>query len=113
MPNEVVMVVMEPGIGLVMPNLTTAIQNAVPRRDLDAATAAAFFRSLGGALGAAIGRCARSPPARPDGRGRACFHRGAADCRVAGCAASDCAGRYRAGLFGAFTVGAQSPCSVS
>jgi hypothetical protein len=54
MPNEVVLVVMEPGIGLVMPNLTTAIQNAVPRRDLDAATAAAFFRSLGGALGAAL-----------------------------------------------------------
>ena len=38
-----------------MPNLTTAIQNAVARRDLGAATAsAAFFRSLGGALGAAL-----------------------------------------------------------
>jgi hypothetical protein len=48
-------VVMGLGIGLVMPNLTTAIQNAVPRRDLGAATAsAAFFRSLGGALGAAL-----------------------------------------------------------
>jgi len=54
-PIEGVLVVMGLGIGLVMPNLTTAIQNAVPRRDLGAATAsAAFFRSLGGALGAAL-----------------------------------------------------------
>jgi MFS family permease len=52
---EVVLVVMGLGIGLVMPNLTTAIQNAVPRHDLGAATAsAAFFRSLGGAVGAAL-----------------------------------------------------------
>jgi EmrB/QacA subfamily drug resistance transporter len=55
LPVEMVLVVMGLGIGLVMPNLTTAIQNAVPRRDLGAATAAAaFFRSLGGALGAAL-----------------------------------------------------------
>jgi MFS family permease len=54
-PIEAVLVVMGLGIGLVMPNLTTAIQNAVPRRNLGAATAsAAFFRSLGGALGAAL-----------------------------------------------------------
>jgi EmrB/QacA subfamily drug resistance transporter len=54
-PIEAVLVVMGLGIGLVMPNLTTAIQNAVPRRDLGAATAsAAFFRSLGSALGAAL-----------------------------------------------------------
>jgi hypothetical protein len=38
-----------------MPNLTTAIQNAVERRDLGAATSAsAFLRSLGGALGVAL-----------------------------------------------------------
>ncbi len=43
------------GLGLVMPNLTGAVQNAVDRRDLGVATAAlTFFRSLGGALGAAI-----------------------------------------------------------
>jgi hypothetical protein len=62
-PIEAVLVVMGLGIGLVMPNLTTAIQNAVPRRDLSAATAsAAFFRSLGGALGAAwvALRCGRT-----------------------------------------------------
>jgi EmrB/QacA subfamily drug resistance transporter len=43
------------GMGLVMPTLTTAIQNAVPRSELGGATAtAAFFRSLGGALGVAL-----------------------------------------------------------
>lgn len=43
------------GLGLVMPNLTVAIQNAVDRSDLGVATASlTFFRSLGGALGAAI-----------------------------------------------------------
>jgi EmrB/QacA subfamily drug resistance transporter len=52
---EGVLVVMGLGIGFVMPNLTTAIQNAVSRRDLGAATsAAAFLRSLGGALGVAL-----------------------------------------------------------
>ena len=43
------------GLGLVMPNITTAIQNAVAVGDLGVATATqAFFRSLGGALGAAV-----------------------------------------------------------
>jgi EmrB/QacA subfamily drug resistance transporter len=52
---EAVLVVMGLGIGFVMPNLTTAIQSAVARRDLGAATsAAAFLRSLGGALGVAL-----------------------------------------------------------
>ena len=52
---EAVLVVMGLGIGFVMPNLTTAIQNAVKRRDLGAATSAsAFLRSLGGALGVAL-----------------------------------------------------------
>jgi EmrB/QacA subfamily drug resistance transporter len=52
---EAVLVVMGFGIGFVMPNLTTAIQNAVERRDLGAATSAsAFLRSLGGALGVAL-----------------------------------------------------------
>ena len=53
-PIEAVLVVMGLGIGLVMPNLTTAIQNGVQRSELGGATAtAAFFRSLGGALGVA------------------------------------------------------------
>jgi EmrB/QacA subfamily drug resistance transporter len=54
-PIEGLLVVMGLGIGLVMPNLTTAIQNAVQRDELGSATAtAAFFRSLGGALGVAL-----------------------------------------------------------
>ena len=54
-PIELVLVVMGLGIGLVMPTLTTAIQNGVPRSELGGATAtAAFFRSLGSALGVAL-----------------------------------------------------------
>ncbi|MFN8608249.1 MAG: MDR family MFS transporter [Vulcanimicrobiota bacterium] len=42
-------------LGLVMPNLTVAIQNAVEMRDLGSATStSAYFRSLGGSVGAAI-----------------------------------------------------------
>ena len=42
------------GMGLVMPNVTTAVQNAVARHDLGVATATlGFFRSLGGAFGVA------------------------------------------------------------
>jgi EmrB/QacA subfamily drug resistance transporter len=52
---EVILIVMGLGIGFVMPNLTTAIQNAVAWRDLGSATSAsAFLRSLGGALGVAL-----------------------------------------------------------
>ena len=43
------------GAGLVMPNLTVAIQNAVPPEMLGVATSAvSFFRSLGGAFGVAL-----------------------------------------------------------
>ena len=43
------------GLGLVMPNLTVAIQNSVERTDMGAATSVSgFIRSLGGALGVAI-----------------------------------------------------------
>ncbi len=42
------------GMGMGMPNLTTAVQNAVAHRELGAATGAmAFIRSLGGAVGVA------------------------------------------------------------
>ncbi len=52
---ECALVVLGVGIALANPNLTTAIQNAVTRADLGAATSAsAFFRSLGGALGVAL-----------------------------------------------------------
>ena len=54
-PLELSLVGLGFGLGLVMPNLTTAIQNAVAQQDLGVATSAAsFFRSLGGALGVAL-----------------------------------------------------------
>lgn len=43
------------GLGLVMPVMTVAVQNAVDHRDLGAATASVgFFRSLGGSVGVAL-----------------------------------------------------------
>jgi EmrB/QacA subfamily drug resistance transporter len=108
LPVEAALVVMGLGIGLVMPNLTTAIQNAVPRRDLGAATAsAAFFRSLGGALGAALAGAVLA----------AHLHGAAGDAgalpggvlQIAGLPAAERAlvlDAYRAGLASAFTVGA-------
>jgi EmrB/QacA subfamily drug resistance transporter len=43
------------GLGLVMPNLTTAIQNAAPAHEMGVAMATtSFFRSLGGAFGVAV-----------------------------------------------------------
>ncbi len=53
--TEVLLVAVGLGTGMVMPTLTTVIQNAVQRGDLGVATAAAtYFRSLGGALGTAL-----------------------------------------------------------
>lgn len=52
---EVSLITLGAGLGLVMPTNTVAIQNAVERSELGIATAAAaFFRSLGSALGVAI-----------------------------------------------------------
>lgn len=49
------MVVLGLGIGMVMPVLTLAVQNAVERKDLGTATSAVtFFRSIGSSLGAAV-----------------------------------------------------------
>jgi EmrB/QacA subfamily drug resistance transporter len=49
------MVVLGVGIGMVMPVLTLAVQNAVERKDLGTATSSVvFFRSIGSSLGAAI-----------------------------------------------------------
>ncbi|HTH97128.1 MAG TPA: MFS transporter, partial [Stellaceae bacterium] len=54
-PIEVILAALGLGMGSTMPNLTTGVQNAVARSQLGAATAsAAFFRSLGGALGVAM-----------------------------------------------------------
>jgi len=52
---ETALVALGCGLGLVMPNLTVAIQNSVERHDLGVATSvSAFIRSLGGALGVAV-----------------------------------------------------------
>jgi predicted MFS family arabinose efflux permease len=52
---EICLVTLGFGLGLVMPNLTVAIQNAANRSDLGIATSASsFFRSLGGAIGVAL-----------------------------------------------------------
>jgi EmrB/QacA subfamily drug resistance transporter len=52
---EAALVVTGVGLGLVMPNLTVAIQNAVAPEKLGVATSAvSFFRSLGGAFGVAL-----------------------------------------------------------
>jgi EmrB/QacA subfamily drug resistance transporter len=49
------MVILGMGIGMVMPVLTLAVQNAVERKDLGTATSSVvFFRTIGSALGAAI-----------------------------------------------------------
>jgi EmrB/QacA subfamily drug resistance transporter len=49
------MVVLGIGLGLVMPVLVLAVQNAVDARDMGAATSAStFFRSVGGVFGVAI-----------------------------------------------------------
>ncbi len=49
------MVALGVGIGMVMPVLTLAVQNAVERKDLGTATSSVvFFRTIGSALGAAV-----------------------------------------------------------
>ncbi len=51
---EPALVVLGYGLGMVMPNMTIAVQNAVRQDDMGTATATlAFFRSLGGVLGVA------------------------------------------------------------
>lgn len=53
-PLLALMGVLGAALGQVMPVITVAVQNAVERRDLGAATASiGFFRSLGGAIGVA------------------------------------------------------------
>ncbi|HUB67732.1 MAG TPA: MDR family MFS transporter [Candidatus Methylacidiphilales bacterium] len=52
---EAALVLLGCGLGLVMPNLTVALQNSVERSDMGVATSVtAFIRSLGGALGVAV-----------------------------------------------------------
>jgi hypothetical protein len=53
--NGLAMAVLGLGIGLVMQVLVLVVQNAAPRRDLGAATAAAtYFRQIGASIGASV-----------------------------------------------------------
>ena len=53
--STLVLVPLGMGLGLVMPVMTVAVQNAVDQRDLGTATASiGFFRSLGGSVGVAL-----------------------------------------------------------
>ncbi len=52
---DALLVLLGLGLGLVMPNLTTAVQSAVSPAEMGTATATmGFFRSLGGAFGVAV-----------------------------------------------------------
>jgi EmrB/QacA subfamily drug resistance transporter len=107
LPVEMVLVVMGFGIGLVMPNLTTAIQNAVPRRDMGAATAsAAFFRSLGGALGAALSGAVLAAHLHGPAGDPGLFSGVQQIAELPAAQRALVLDAYRAGLSGAFTVGA-------
>jgi len=107
-PVETTLVVMGLGIGLVMPNLTTAIQNAVPRHDLGAATAAAaFFRSLGSALGAALAGAVLTAHLYGLTKGAGDLSGGVAQIgELSPAQRALVLDAYRAGLASAFTVGA-------
>jgi hypothetical protein len=51
----VAMIVLGLGLGLTMQNLVLVVQNAVPSRDLGAATSASqFFRTIGGTIGVSV-----------------------------------------------------------
>ena len=105
---EAVLVLLGLGIGLVMPNLTTAIQNSVPRAVLGGATAtAAFFRSLGGALGVALSGAVLAGQLRKVPGGLHAAADGVA--QIAALPPSERAlwlAAYRHGLSGAFLMGA-------
>ncbi|WP_158746308.1 MDR family MFS transporter [Acidisphaera sp. L21] len=103
---EAVLVVMGLGIGLVMPNLTTAIQNAVARSELGAATAsAAFFRSLGGAVGAALGGAVLAAHLQGVEVGGSSLSGLSAIASLPDVQRSLVLGAYRAGLSAAFITG--------
>ncbi len=54
-PLVIALIVLGAGFGFVMPIMTVALQNVVPREDLGTATStSAFLRSLGSALGVAL-----------------------------------------------------------
>jgi predicted MFS family arabinose efflux permease len=83
---DALLVVLGMGMGLVLPNITTAVQNAVAITDLGVATATmAFFRSLGGAFGVALSGTILSGTLRaslPTGSGVDLAHMGLSQLRA-------------------------------
>jgi EmrB/QacA subfamily drug resistance transporter len=107
LPIEGILVLMGLGIGLVMPNLTTAIQNAVERTELGGATAAAaFFRSLGGALGVALSGAVLASHLKGLPAGMQAAEGVAEIASLPEAQRATILAAYRAGLSGAFAVGA-------
>ncbi|WP_428394271.1 MFS transporter [Lichenicoccus sp.] len=105
---ETILVAIGFGLGLVMPNLTTAIQNAVERTELGGATAtAAFFRSLGGALGVALAGAVLA--LHLNGLSTTSLAAGSSVVQIASLPGPQrlaVLAAYRAGLTGAFAAGA-------
>lgn len=104
---EALLVVLGLGIGSALPNLTTAIQNAVRLSELGGATAAAaFFRSLGGALGVALAGTvlAMHLQALPEGA-QAAGHGAAQIAALPEAARAAVLDAYRGGLTAAFALG--------
>jgi hypothetical protein len=100
------LVIMGFGVGMVMPNLMTAIQNAVPLSELGSATASAtFLRSLGGALGVALSGAVLTAHLRPVFAGPKSGEGVAQIARLVGAERAAVFDAYRAGLTGAFAAG--------
>ena len=108
LPIIALLILMGLGVGLVMPNLTTAIQNAVPRNEMGGATAsAAFFRSLGSALGVALAGSVLAAHLHDLPNALQTAGQGVEQIGQLAAAQRDMVlGAYRAGLAGAFAVGA-------
>lgn len=92
------------GLGLVMPNMTIAVQNALPLRHLGVGTATlAFFRSLGGLVGVAGAGAILNNLLLHSGMASA--PTGEATLSQVGAAHADLLHAYRAAIASVFTTG--------
>ncbi|MES3000005.1 MAG: MDR family MFS transporter [Pseudomonadota bacterium] len=92
------------GLGLVMPNMTIAVQNALPMRHLGVGTATlAFFRSLGGLVGVAGAGAILNNLLLKSGVGAAAMGEGTLPHPAV--APAELLDAYRAAIASVFTVG--------
>jgi MFS family permease len=108
---DVLLVILGMGMGLVLPNITTAVQNAVAIGDLGVATATmAFFRSLGGAFGVALSGTILAGTLRaslPNGNGLDLAHMGLSQLRsLPGAVQIEVTGAYGSALALMFAMAA-------